>query len=1191
MQLKRLELVGFKSFANKTEFEFGPGITALVGPNGCGKSNVVDAIKWILGEQSVKSLRGKEMADVIFNGVGTRKSLGFAEATLVMDNRDGRLSVGTHEVSVTRRVYRSGEGEYFINKKPCRLKDIKNLFLDTGIGVECYSVIEQGRIDRILQASTTERREVFDEAAGISKYKARRKEATAKLERTQANLLRVNDIIEEVGKQLRSVKYQAAKARRYREYSDELKKLRVSYSLNDYDGLTGRLHERQGQEEGLSRRQMGLQTQRHELEAERSEVETGLTTLENRLEEMQRQLGELQARVAAGSDAVHVESGRADEQAELRGKYEQQRQLIAGRTEQMQGDLAARLEQLERARVQSAEQETALVDRQQRLTGLLEQESALARSLEGYKAELIGLMQEAARLSNELSVVGSDLRNVNAQLGRLNVRMTGLEAERLSNEQEHRSLQTELGAVEEVLARLDEQRAERRRERNAAHAQMERLDGELEQTRQEWGAKRSRLEVLEDLDAKFEGVEQGVKAVLEKARSGEATLAGVLGMLGEGLQVRDGHATAVEAALGHRAQTVIVGETGHADQALSFVKERTNGRASFLPLSEVCEHGDASHPSLEGREGVLGRLRDFIHTENGTTKVLDRLLEGFYLVSDLERARQLRREGTNGHTLVTVDGEVIEPNGIITGGRGIAGGGLITRWEERRRLTAELEVLGAQIAGLEQDLTRQRETVQGLDAEVARLEALMIQSTQARQAKQHGLERVQEKQKRLEDETGVIGSEHGELAQDQRRLTERESQVRQQLEGVEDSREEINRRIETLATDLRTVTARRVAASDEVTELKVDVARCRQLQEGLEMSVVQLERELEGRQEESERLAAEIEGTHQRERDAKEAAELRRRQLEELRLQERALSERLTQENAGREEQRNHIVEIDDRARGLRAELTQVEETMGQVRLAVQECRLKMENAVARVREEYGLDLVELHKGYQPEQMNWEEVGVRIEELRTKLQNMGSVNLEAINDEESLQQRLDFLTGQKADLESATRQLEEIIRKINKACKEQFETSFALIRGHFQDIFRKLFGGGKADLFLEDETNMLESGIEIIARPPGKEPRALTLLSGGEKVMTAVALLFAIFKAKPSPFCILDEVDAALDEANIGRFCSIIQEFLDQSQFIIITHSKRTMSVADVLYGITMQEAGMSKKVTVKFEEYEQQVA
>jgi len=550
----------------------------------------------------------------------------------------------------------------------------------------------------------------------------------------------------------------------------------------------------------------------------------------------------------------------------------------------------------------------------------------------------------------------------------------------------------------------------------------------------------------------------------------------------------------------------------------------------------------------------------------------------------------LRREGSNGHVLVTVAGEVLEPTGLLTGGPANDGGGILTRMEERVRLEGEVSSLKERAGAIQAELTNQREALGGLDARIAELEEQSRQGTSARQEKRHAAERFQAEQQRLDEELNVIGSEESELGAEREDLAARQGELRGRLEGVDARKAELAQRVEVLTGDQEVLAGQRAVVQEAVTELKVDLARSQQMLEGLEAAMQSSTGEQTRQRNALNGLDEEIEQTHVKERQARENAEVRRQGLESLRVQEQELGERLEACTAERQERRNRLAEIDGVAREAKQGMSELERKSSEVQLGLQECRLKMDNCVGRVREDYQLELEELYKDYQSEEMNWSEVETKIEELRTKLSNLGPVNLDAIQDEESLQERLDFLTVQKNDLEAATHKLEEIIRKINKECRDRFEQTFNVIREHFQEMFRKMFGGGKADIFLENEQDILESGIEIIARPPGKEPRALSLLSGGEKVLTAVALLFAVFKTKPSPFCVLDEVDAALDEANIGRFCSVVRDFLGRSQFIIITHSKRTMSIADVLYGITMPTSGVSKKVAVKFEEYEQRV-
>jgi len=1201
MLLKKLELLGFKSFADKTEFVFEPGITALVGPNGCGKSNVVDAVKWILGEQSVKSLRGTEMADIIFNGTGARRSLGFAEATLTFDNADRRLALDFDEVAITRRVYRDGQGEYFINKQPCRLKDIKNALLDTGMGMQCYSVIEQGRIDQILVASSVERRRIFDEASGISKYKARRREAQTRLERVEQNLLRLADIVDEVEKQLRSVKYQAAKARRYREYSDELKRLKVSYSLKEFDGFSKRSAETSAKLQALDDDRTRAVSESDLADAARLDAETRAASIERDQQSAQSLLADLRQSALAAEDAIQFNHTRVREQQELHARYQGEHEDLAARTAEMRSELDTRAAELETLAREVEGGSRVLDETSGRLTGTRSEEAALAAGIEEKKTVVVEMMQQASRLENELGVLASECRGLAAQIQRQAARLSEVAAELHDNERSIHQAEEEIAAVDRVIDQLLAQTREKETQRRDLGGRVESLRALLAERLQRKSSLQSRFDVLRDLDEKQEGIDQGVREVLARLRPAQTEIpassdaaqvgsaaAGLHGMLGEKLSVDATYARAVEAALGHRAQTLVVSELAHAVEGLRIVNESGKGRASFLPLSH-CKIPGNGHPLPEG---ILGRLKDFVRCDDpGFTPVVECLLGDVLLVEDMDRACAVKAHETNGFVLVTLAGEVIETTGIITGGRGTSGGGIISRAAERRAVDAELQAVRLEAEGLEASLRDGQLAESAVGSEIERLDELVDREKSTRSARSTAVELFKEKSRLLGEEHAVLSSEQADVERQRAELETRQADVKSRLDDLKRQEAELESSVETLSRSREELGLRRHALQEQETQLKVTLARSRQRHEGLSSAIDALRANLEIREDELERLRASIEDARRKQAEAEAEIAARETELEDLRSRQEEQEQVVAGFTTAREELRTRLVGLEKTGHELKLRLTDLDAKLGELRLEAQELKLKMENLVQRVREEYQLELAQMFETYQAEEMNWPEVAARIEELRLKVANMGNVNLDAIDSEDALSRRADFLNTQRKDLLEAKRQLEEIISRLNKESLEMFEKSFTVIRENFQEMFRKLFGGGKADLFLEDEQDVLESGIEIIARPPGKEPRSISLLSGGEKVMTAVALLFAIFKSRPSPFCLLDEVDAALDEANIGRFSNIVQEFLKLSQFIIITHSKRTMSVADVIYGITMQESGVSKKISVKFSDYEQQVA
>ncbi|HUU43185.1 MAG TPA: chromosome segregation protein SMC, partial [Planctomycetota bacterium] len=794
MRLKKLELNGFKSFADRTEFVYEPGITAIVGPNGCGKSNVVDAVKWILGEQSVKSLRGKEMSDVIFSGSGARKSLAYAEATLTLDNADRKLGLEFDEVAITRRVDRTGEGSYFINKKPCRLKDIKNLLLDTGMGMQCYSVIEQGKIDQIIVTSTAERRRVFDEAAGISKYKARRKEAQAKLERVEQNLLRLNDIVDEVEKQLRSVKYQAAKARRYRQYVDELKTLRVSYSLREYDRFTTQSTEKgerlRAREDEHTR--LGVESDR--ADTERHACEMRALELEQSQESAQGTLAGLRQAAAAAEDAIRFNTSRIREQVELREQFQRQKTSLEERTVGMREEVASRRGELNGLLRRLGDETQTLDEKETTLQRMSGEERDIAQDLERRKTEVVDLMQQSSRIENELGVVLSEKRTLEMQRARKTARIDEVTAQLGADEGRIREAEDEIAAIDRVLEGLAGETREKHVRQQELVGRLASMRDTLSDLRERQSGIESRLDVLREMNEKQEGVEQGVREVLERFRAREDGAAGLCGMLGENLSVDAQYAPAVEAALGHRAQTLVVEHRDHATEALRELTESGKGRASFLPLSHCTVKPNGHTPP----EGVIGYLKDFVRCDDRHRRVVECLLGDVLLVSDLDGAWALKALGTNGSVLVTLSGEVVEPTGMITGGRGITGGGIISRSAERQSLTVELDGLRGEIASAAEALRASERSQDAITEEIRHLGDLVERERGTRGAKVAHLERLREKARMLADERDILVSERSELEREGVELDGRERELRTRLDAVRREDQELEGRIGTL---------------------------------------------------------------------------------------------------------------------------------------------------------------------------------------------------------------------------------------------------------------------------------------------------------------------------------------------------------------------------------------------------------
>jgi len=1229
--LKRLELVGFKSFADKTVFDFPDGVTAIVGPNGSGKSNIVDAVRWILGEQSAKSLRGGEMADVIFNGSSSRKSLGLAEVTMTFDNRRRQLPTEAEEVQITRRVYRTGEGEYVINGQISRLKDIKELFLGSGAGNDDLCIIAQGKVDVLLQASNKDRRTIFEEAAGISRFKAKKIETLRKLERVDQNLARVKDIIEEVEKQLRSVKLQASKAQRFKEYSDRLRDLRICVGQVEYRDLTMKVDAQTQVLDSLKGELDQRAARAGACEAEAERLEMLLADLDDQLRDEEAALAKLLGQIQADESTITHETGAtSDLQAELQqtrhrlNDLTQRVRALAETTRAAEAALVEAARQADHEREQVQAHQATLHAATSRLAELNEQIAA-------DKALHFEQMRRSAHLQNEVVSSKAQVDNLRRERDRLRLRSEQV-ATNLA------SLDVELQELLQAESELHERLQQSRNKLQSDKAEQERLRHERERIGEQVARERenrsgltSRIEVLDGLIRSHEGLGTGVREVIALTEQSEAgPWSTVVGMIADFLTVRREYAPLIDLALGDWAQRFVVRDNDVLAQALAERTQPFSGRVSFLPLAsmrtlsgseqdaamkglkanlavQVSLMSKLKDPGLDGNEptpehpGLVALAEQLVSCEHPELVDLPSLLLGHTLiVRDLVTARAIAAH-TPGFRLVTLQGELLEPDGTLTVGTHHAETGILSRKSEWRELHEQLQQLDQRILQTESAWHSLGDQIRALDSVIVDdQEAITVLGEQAADLRSR-VGRHQERRQGLHEEVTVSRDEIERIEQEVAAVETAWQTCQTQAAEAEALVQTLHQRLHLAEEEIHVRERDRHESQQAFTQAQVAFAQVDERHRSLQTQFQQSSRDYHQRLQELEHNQRNVDQLVARLTDSQQTM-LRASSF----LAQAYLSKEHYQRHIGdmieqRERKRNERVRLSQQAQTARAEWRTHQETVHQRELEATNLRHQRDSLVQRLRDDYQVELAELMLQPiptvpQPEpragevltEPAFEPVAAQqeIDELRRKLSRLGNVNMEALQELNELDARAVSLQTQFDDLNSAKKSLEEIIAKINVDSKKMFLDTFAVVRTHFQELFRKLFGGGMADIVLEDENDVLESGIDIIARPPGKELRSISLMSGGEKTLTAVALLLAVFRSKPSPFCLLDEVDAALDEANIGRFVGVLKEFAGQSQFIVVTHSKKTMAAADTLYGITMQESGISKQVTIRFEDW-----
>jgi len=1166
MRISKLILHGFKSFADKTEFDFRDGITVIVGPNGCGKSNVVDAVKWVLGEQRPTSLRGKEMADVIFSGTDGRKGLGFAEVSVVFDNSSHTLPIDYEEVSVTRRLYRSGESEYQINGNAVRLRDIRELLMDSGGGPGAMTVMEQGNIDRLLRADPHERRLVFEEAAGIAKYRARRKETHRKLERTNDNLARLRDILSEYETRQRSLKIQAGKARRFVEMTEDLKRKRLTGALARYTELNRR---REASVAELDA------TQELEREA-RQRVEAAVEGGEGR----RKELDALREHATQGEAQMAALVGEQRADAEKRDARERESNELLERAGNADQEGAAALERRERL---DAELATATADATRAKTGQAQRAEALALA-DALLGEVDGRVALLRRERNELDLerteaFGTETEARNAEVGaEAEIRVLKSRVDRLlqrakTSGEDLDSLRTAHAERDLQVKRAEEaQRGLEDRETAATDGLRESRDAieacseEVSRHAGEAKALAARRDILSGLVETGEGLSAGTRELIEAAK--QSRLEGICGTLADLVGDAGSEAGALDQALGELAGAVVVQTTEQALAAISWLKQGRRGRARIIPLDRIAPVAPPSRFSGLAGEGA---------------GVVGALLAGTLIVGSVEEALA----AGPGARVIALSGEEFGAAGTIVGGTGDAGAGLVVRNAELAEVEAALEA--AEAAWEE---SQARVTVVRGDAREWQetLDELRPRLKRARDEARSAGERLAGAEEAASARAEEIDLENAERADVERMLAglaEQAAEARDVRERAQERREALEREAGELKDRLTQAARDREGTGQKQTEARVEAARFGEKVEAALLRTNDLDAAIRSAERET--------GT--RREEARRCRERRTTCLDEIEVlvrlaAERARNlERLSKEVEKRRESVRTLADELERGsrsvRDLRQAHEQRREELERHRLKENELRLRVETLLDQVRRDHGLDLAAQEADEAGELADPDSLETEIEELQRKLERLGNVNHAALDQLSEVEGKLGFMKREESDLVSAERQLRETIEKIDEVCTTRFSETFAAVSENFKTTFRKLFGGGRAEILLEDPEDVLNSGIEIRARPPGKELRNLALLSGGERSLTTVALLFAIYQTKPPPFCLLDEVDAALDEPNTVRMCEMLREFSSKGQFLVITHARPTMTIADTLYGVTMPEAGVSRRVAVRFQDIE----
>ena len=1179
MYLKRLEMQGFKSFADKTVLEFMPGITSVIGPNGSGKSNISDAIRWILGEQSMKSLRGAKTQDIIFAGTQNRKSLGFAEASLIFDNTDGTLPIEYSEVTITRKIYRSGETGYYINKVPCRLKDVVELFMDTGIGRDGYSIIGQGKIDEILSNKSEDRRHIFEEAAGIVKYRARKEETEKKLEQTKLNLLRINDILTEIESNLEPLQQQSEKARKYLNLKEELKNIEVGLFIYNIEKYKKSLEEVTSDEEIMKNTLNQEEGKLEKIKILKEELKGNIDEITEQIENMQNIDFESQKEIEQLNSKLNVSQTKIENNTENISRYENEVIEIDNKIKQLREDIELKESKKDNLKQNKERFEKELQEKEQELQKLTENLSAKELEIEKIKKEVEENTDKKYELQSEVSMQKANYENLEKRQLQLkqeiNNNILELDRTRMKKEdisKEFYKIETDRNKILKNIEEINSKKEE-------INTKIKEYDIQIANSTNELRMKKSRHDFFVETEKEKEGYIKSVKQLLLDCEKTKELGKGMYGVLANIISVPKEYETAIEMCLGASLQNIVTETEEDAKKLIEYLRTNNLGRASFLPISSI---KGKKLENIKGKKGgVIGIASDIVTYSKKYEQIILNLLGRTVIVDNMQNAINLAKENGYSFRIITIEGDLINPSGAITGGSVAKKTvNILGRSREIESLQKEIKKIQEKITELETEkeefITSSEETIEAVDALGKELQEIDITYATEKQRVISIDEEIEKIQKRTEH----LKHENEKSETEKEKIKKEKEQNEKEIQEMTKQNEENQKIIDEFALTNKDSQEYIDNLNIDITNLKISVSSFDESESSIKEMTDMINKEIDNNNKNKQNKKEHIEKAKNENKELVNEIEQTKKEIESIRYKvsnsgesiEKLKKQRIEKNEKlilKEEEQSQQFKTIED----LRAQVVKLEVKKNKTEEDIQEI-------INKLWIEYELTPNNVENYQKPE--NVLVTQRKVNELRTDIKELGSVNVDSIEEYKNLKQRYDFMCEQRLDLEDTMSKLRKVIQEMLEIMREQFKEKFQIINKNFGEVFKELFGGGVAEVTLTDENDILECGIDITVQPPGKKLQNMTLLSGGEKALTAIALLFAILKINPAPFCVLDEIEAALDDVNVYRYAEYLKKFSKETQFLIITHRKGTMEVADTVYGVTMEEKGISKLLSMK---------
>ncbi|WP_025161743.1 chromosome segregation protein SMC [Paraclostridium bifermentans] len=1176
MYLKRLELKGFKSFPTKTDVLFNEGITAIVGPNGSGKSNISDAVRWVLGEQSIKSLRGDKLEDVVFAGTDTKKAMNYCEVALTIDNSDKKLDIEYSEITIKRRAYRSGESEFFLNNKSCRLKDIKELLLDTGIGKDGYSIIEQGKVDEILSNNPVNRRKVFDEACGISKYRYKKQEAERNLKNTKENLNRIEDIYVEIENQLKPLETQQKKAIKYLEIKEELKKIEVNSYISEIEELEVQANETLNHDKVLKDQMVSVKSKKETLEKSITDCDEELEEIDIKINKTIEYINTIKGVINKKYSELSVLNEKIKNCNSDIQRYTNEISYINKKINDDSLELKKLNESKDNAFKNLKDIENKIGEVEIKNKDKKESINKVSQTIETLKDEIINLLDIKQNSANKLSTLNANIENIENRTKTIDIDIEHIQKNICNKKDEISKFNSQKQEKLSLIESLKQEFEDINKKVNSLKIEYDKVSSDIQGSKLKINEYNSKLNIYTDMEKHYEGFNKGVKEVLKNKN-----LEGIYGALGQVISSSQKYEKALEASLGSYMQNIITKDENSAKNAINYLKKNNLGRVTFLPLN-IIKSNKIDKNAIKSSTKYIGIASELVKFDEKYKNIIENVLGRTIVIGSMDEAIKFARETNHRYKVVTLDGEILNPGGSLTGGTVRTNGNILSRKRLIEEFKENIEKEKEKLNSLEQEKTSLRGSIDSNLTKIEKINNELRESDKSVVVINANIKSANDEVSNLNNNLNKFENEKLSLGENLEYTLTKTKALKENINEIEQKHLLNKNEIDTLNSKLKEINDGYEVDKSRFDDLNIEYAKLNQIHQATIKDIDRIQKEIKSQNDVLRTTKEQLEESKSNTVKIQDQIKIETSEKENLENQIIDENKKLSLKKEQKDSIKKNRDAITTESKNIDRQYIEVKESLFKIENKIERLRLSKENYIAKLIEEYELSLEEA-KSLKDESVVIDKK--ELENLKRQIKNLGNVNIDSIKEYEEIKERYDFYSEQKKDLEESIEVIYKLIKELEENMKREFNENFILINENFKVVYKKLFGGGNGELRIVDKDNILESDIEIVAQPPGKKMKNLNLLSGGEKALTAISILFSIILAKPTPFCILDEIEAPLDDANIYRFGEFLKELSKDTQFISITHRRGTMEVADYIYGVTMQEKAISKVISLDLKE------